>query len=237
MKTDRQNNVIYKSPTIMTTMTTKISKGFLVNILPRNSAIVITEKFFYDIFNIEKNEVVKQFILKQINKIKNSGNPNLFDPYQLHESIKKKKKITNVSIEQYNEGVKIVTGFIDNLLTNLENHTFIPYTIKVICKFIYTLIQKKFKNITKFELNNFVGRFLFDKLIFPILSNPDRSDAGKKKIISLSTRRNLMNIYVVFKYLVKGELFNTDQHLHLVVFNKYIIDNYNRINTTPKYLI
>ena len=76
LKNDRQYNVINKSPTIMTTMTTKISKGFLVNILPRNSAIVITEKFFYDIFNIEKNEVVKQFILKKKKKIKNQENPN-----------------------------------------------------------------------------------------------------------------------------------------------------------------
>ena len=140
-----------------------------------------------------------------------------------------KKKIAKESIEQFNNGVALVTNFIDDLLTNLENDTIVPYSIKVICKFIYILMKKKFKTITKFELNNFVGRFLFDKLILPILRNPDRTDAGKNRMITLVTRKNLINIYTVFKNLVKGELFNTDQNINLVAFNKYIIDNYYRI--------
>ena len=229
-----KNKSYGKTSTI--TMASK-SIGFLVNILPRNTAIVITEKFFYDSLNQEKNEVVRQFILNQIKKLKTSRNPNLFDPFQLHEYLKKKKKIPIDSIELFYNGVKNVTEFIDALLTNLENDTFIPYSIKVICKFIYILMQKKFKNINKYELNNFVGRFLFDKLILPIISNPDRSDAGKKRIISVSTRKNLMNIYIVFKNLVKGNLFTTNQNLHLVAFNKYIIDNYYRINSIIEKMI
>ena len=203
---------------------------FLVNCLPKNVGISITEKFFLNSFDKEKNEVIKQFLVKQIRKIKNSDNPYLFDPYQLHEKLKTKKKIAKESIEQFNNGVALVTNFIDDLLTNLENDTIVPYSIKVICKFIYILMKKKFKTITKFELNNFVGRFLFDKLILPILRNPDRTDAGKNRMITLVTRKNLINIYTVFKNLVKGELFNTDQNINLVAFNKYIIDNYYRIN-------
>ena len=43
-------------------------------------------------FNKEKNEVIRQFLLKQIKKIKNSDNKYLFDPYQLHEYLKKREK-------------------------------------------------------------------------------------------------------------------------------------------------
>ena len=70
-------------------------------------------------FNKEKNEVIRQFLLKQIKKIKNSDNKYLFDPYQLHEYLKKKRKIAKESIVQFNKGVKLVTSFIDKLLTNL----------------------------------------------------------------------------------------------------------------------
>ena len=211
--------------------TAKISGNeFLINRLPKTVGISITKNFFMDVFSKEKNEVMKQFYLKNLKKIKFADNPNLFDPYQLYECLKKKKKIPNESIEQYNNGVKMITKFIDDLLTNLENDTIVPYSIKVICKFIYILMQKKFKTITKLELNNFIGRFLFDKLILPILRNPDRGDSGKDRMITLVTRKNLINIYTVFKNLVKGELFSSDQNINFMAFNKYIIDNYYRIN-------
>ena len=190
----------------------------------------INEKILMDNFNREQNDVIKQFLLKQIKKIKKFDNPNLFDSYQLYENLKKKKKISRESLDLFNNGVIIITNFIDNLLSNLENDVIIPYSIKVICKFIYILMQKKFKTITKLELNNLVGRFLFDKLILPILKNPDRSDAGKNKMITLNTRKNLINIYLVFKNLVKGELFNVEQNIQLVIFNKFILNNYHRVN-------
>ena len=218
-------------------VTTSRTIDFLINCLPKSVGICITDKFFLDSLSQEKNEVMREFLLQQIKKIKYSNNPNLFDPYQLHEYLKKKKKIAKESIEQFNNGVKLVTNFIDELLTNLENDTIVPYSIKVICKFIYILVEKKFKNISKLKLNNFVGRFLFDKLILPILRNPDRSDAGKDRMISFVTRKNLINIYTVLKNLVRGELFNSDQNVNMLAFNKYIIDNYYRINTIIERMI
>ena len=217
----------------------KAVNNSLINCLPKDVSCEITENFLIENFEKEQNEVIRQFIFKQIKKIKNCQNPVLFSPYQLHENLKrkKKKKITLESIDQFNKGVNLVTEFIDNLLSNLENDTIVPYSIKVICKFIYILMKKKFKNITKFELNNFVGRFLFDKLILPILRNPDRNDVGKSRMITLNTRKNLINVYLVFKNLIKGELFNTDQNINFSVFNKYIMDNYYKINNIIEKMI
>ena len=206
------------------------SNSFLLKILPIEVGVNINEKFLMGIYKKEENKIIKDFILKQIKKIRNSYNKNIYDSYQLFEFLIKKKKTSKNSIIYFREGVKVIQKFIDQLLSNLEDDTIIPNSIKIICKFIYILTKKKFKQITKLELNNFVGRFLFDKLILPFLKNPDLSEASKSKILGMQTRRNLINIYLVFKNLVKGELFNYEQNINMVVFNKFIIDNYYRIN-------
>jgi hypothetical protein len=73
-------------------------------------------------------------------------------------------------------------------------------------------------------------QFLFDKLIFPVLQNPDMNDAGKDTIISFNTRKTLSDIYDVCKKLVRGELFSINDRDYFVIFNKFIINNYHRIN-------
>ena len=124
----------------------------------------------------------------------------------------------------------MIINFINELLTNLENETIVPYSIKVICKFIYILLKKRFQNISKMQCNILICQYLFDKLIFPVLQNPDINDAGKDMIISFNTRKSLSNIYVVCKKLVRGELFSFEDKDYLIIFNKFIINNYHRIN-------
>ena len=209
----------------------EIKIEFLINLLHKNIRICYTERDFLEYLNKEKNEAIRQFFIEQFKKIKNCKYQKLFDPYQLHEYLKRNGKIVKDSIVLYNREVQLIIDFIDNLLNNLENNNIAPYSIKVICKFIYILTKKKFKNITKFQLNNFVARFLFDKLILPILKNQDKNDVGKNRMIPLVIRKHLLNIYIVLQNLVKGELFNTNQNINFVAFNKYIIDNYYRINS------
>jgi len=49
-------------------------------------------------------------------------------------------------------------------------------------------------------------------------------------IISFNTRKTLSNIYDVCKKLVRGELFSINDRDYFVIFNKFIINNYPRIN-------
>ena len=87
------------------------------------------------------------------------------------------------------------------------------------------------------QCNILICQFLFDKLIFPVLQNPDINDAGKDMIISFNTRKSLSNVYVVCKKLVRGELFSIEDKDYLVIFNKFIINNYYRINKIVDKLI
>ena len=206
---------------------------------------LINENFFEDI-NInylkkllekEEDEVMKTFYINQIKLINLSKKPNMFNYKDYYEEMKKRKIISKLSIEQFNQSVEIITNFIDKLLLNLENKIIIPYNIKVICKFIYILMKNKFRNISSMQCNSFISRFLFDKLIFPVLENPDVNNSAKNMIISLNTRKILASICKVLRNLVRGELFNSLKNENFTVFNKYIIQNYSKINNIIKNFI
>ena len=206
----------------------------LINDLPCDSQFNCNQRFLTEQYFKEKNDDVKQFLFKHLKKVRAEKNPNLFDCSQINEFLKKKEKISKESAITYTKGYNLITKFIEDLLKELENDTIIPYGIRVICLFIKVLIKKKFESISNFEANNFVARFLFDKLIFPVLINPERCDIGRDRLISLTTRKNLFNIYLIMKNLVKGELFNVNKDPNLVIYNKFIIDNYPKVSDIIK---
>ena len=75
-----------------------------------------------------------------------------------------------------------------------------------------------------------VNRFLFDKLLLPVIQNPDINDTGKNMIITLNTRKNLYNVYKVLKKLIRGELFNVEHYTYMTVFNGFIMNNFGKLN-------
>ena len=213
------------------TLGMKSNNSQLLDFLPSNSRFDLSENQLLEFYYKEKNDIIKEFLYKHIKKTKKEKNPKLFDCSNISEYLRKtNEKLPQECATNYKKGFEIITKFITDLLKGLENETIIPYSIKVICKFIFILIKKKFNFISKIDLNNFICRFLFDKLIFPCLTNPERSDAGKNCLLSLATRKNLINIYLILKHLVKGELFDSENHINLIIFNKFILDNYAKIN-------
>ena len=200
------------------------------NFINKNFFENINENNLKKLLENEKNDIMKSFYIKQINILNINKNPNFFNSNIYYEKMKEKKIISKLSIEQFNKCVDIIINFIDKLFSNLENIIIIPYNIKAICKFIDILINKKFKNISRIQCNSLISRFLFDKLIFPVLENPDINNCAKEMILSLNTRKILIYTYEVIKKIIRGELFNCEQNKNYTVFNKYIIQNFNRFN-------
>ena len=211
------NHIIYEK----TPLKYFINKNFFEN---------INECYLKRLLENEKNEIMKKFYIKQIKILKSNKNINFFNCNSYYEKMKEKKIISKLSIEQFNKSYEIITNFIDKLLNNLENKYIIPYSVKAICKFINILIQKRFKNISRLQSNALICCFLFDKLILPVLENPDINNSAKKMILSFNTRVILINVYEVLKKLIRAELFNSEQNSYLTIFNKYILNNYNKIN-------
>ena len=178
----------------------------------------------------EKDDFMRSFYIKQLQSNKNALFPfNCRDYY--FEKMLKEKLISRISIENYNKGYILIVQFINKILKKLENKMIIPFSIKIICKFIYILFKQKFPKITEFQLYFFIGRFLFDKLIIPIFEHIDFDSIKEKEIISFDTRKILVDIHIVFKQLIKGELFTKNQYDNYKIFNQFILDNYHRIKT------
>jgi len=215
----------------------KNNNSSLINDLPKDANFDCSHDTLTELYFKERNDDVKQFLFKHLKKIRADKNPSLYDCSRIKDYLKRKGKILKESVVAYTNGYNMITKFIEDLLKELENDTIVPYSIRLICLFIKVLIQKKFKLISNFEANNFVARFLFDKLLFPVLINPERCDIGKDRLISLPTRKNLFNIYLIMKNLVKGELFNAEKNPNLVIFNKFIIDNYHKVSDIIKKMI
>ena len=191
----------------------------------------INEKFLKIQLKETNDEIMKEFYIRHLRKIQSAKNCDLFNGNLFYNKLKKEKKIFKSCLDEFNASYLLITNFINNLLTNLENSAIIPYEIRVICYFINTLLQKRFKKISKIQCNILICQYLFDKLIFPVLQNPDAIDVGKDMIISINTRKTLSDIYEVCKKLIRGELFtNNDNNCYFVIFNKFIINNIQRIN-------
>ena len=67
-------------------------------------------------------------------------------------------------------------------------------------------------------------------MILPVLENPDINNASTRMIISLNTRKILAHINMVLKKIIRGEFFNSEENRNYNVFNKFILDNYFRID-------
>ena len=206
--------------------------SYINNFLNKNFFNILNENYINYLLYKEKEPFMKLFYLKQLKQINSLKNQNLYNCKDYYyEKMVKAGNISKKSIEQYNAGYSLIIKFIYDLLTKLEIKVIIPYSIKVICRLIYLLVQKKFKNISEMQKTILVCNFIFDKLIFPILENPDCSKISKNMIITVNTRKNLFNVSLVLKKLIRGELFCEEKFENYNIFNKFIIENFFRLKT------
>ena len=197
---------------------------------------ILLNEFFNEInhnhvqklFLNEKDELMREFYLRQLKlNQKGSFSINCRDYY---ENMVKIKLVSRNAVDNYNKGYHLIIKFINNFLKNFEKNIIIPFSIKIICKFIYVLFKKKFPNLSEFQLYLFVGKFLFDKLIITIFENIDVILIEcKKQIKSLELKKTLVDIYYIFKKLTKGEIFINKEFEKYKIFNQFILNNFFRI--------
>ena len=226
IKKDESKEKIEKTKRIL-----KYESKSIDQFLDQRFFTIITENSLTILLNNEKDEFMRHFYIKQLKIIKSNKNPNIFNCNDYYfKKMVKAKYISKKSIDYYNEGYKKTTLFINKLLENLTLKNGIPYYIKVICKIIYNLVQKKFKNLPEMKIINLICRFFFDKLIIPILENPECSNTAKNMMISLETRKNLSQISIVLTKLIRGELFYEEKYDNFKIFNQFIIHTYKNIH-------
>jgi hypothetical protein len=160
-----------------------------------------------------------------INDIKNNNNQDLYSNKTLMKNLFNTDYSTYLLTYYQNDFLDIIS-FINLLLEDLFSNTLLmPNSIKYICKIIYILINKKFKNISQIEINAFLSKFLLGKLLIPIISSPDSKALISDFVISENTIKNINVITNIVSKLFSGKLYlNNSTEGNFTPFNLYFFE-------------
>ena len=174
--------------------------------------------------NSDEDEDIKKLYLYEIEQI--TYEEDMFSNKSLIEILKSNefKKNRKYIINKYKSNFIFIKNKIDFLIQSLiDKIESIPYTVRCICKLIYLLFKKKFSSLNKYLKNSFIGKFIFDKCIFPILSLENKNIL-EPRILSTDTKKCLSNIISVLSYTNRCLLFNKNVDPEKTIFNHYILE-------------
>ena len=187
------------------------------------------DKIYNKITN-EKNNDIKEIYLYQLEQIGND--PDIFTNAGIKLVINDTYFQNNrqLILKKYFENFLFIKDKIDYLIQALiDRISTIPYTVRCICKVISLLMQKKFPSLPTFLRNSFIGKFIFDKCIFPVLSLENKN-VMDSRIFSQNTKRCLNVIISVLSNANRCSLYPTTTDTEKTVFNYYLFEIIPLIN-------
>ena len=189
----------------------------------RNYENMIDFDFLEKQISKEKDEELKNLYLFELDQIieeDSFSNKGIIEVLKENEFKKYRKNI----IDKYKSNFLFIKNKIDFLIQSLiDKIESIPYTVRCICKVIFLLIKKKFPLLNTYLKNSFIGKFIFDKCIFPLLSLENKNIL-EPRILSINTKKCLYNIISVLDKANKCQLFNYNIDTEKTIFNHYIIE-------------
>jgi len=182
------------------------------------------DKIYDKINNKNEKKEMKDFYLYQLEQITND--PDIFTNSGLNLILNNPYFKNNKSaiIKTFINNFLFIKQKIDYLIQSLiDKISTIPYTVRCICKVISVLMHKKFPSLPKYLRNSFVGKFIFDKCIFPVL-NFENKNVMDSRIFSSSTKKCLNVIISVLSNANRCSLFPTTIETEKTIFNYYLIE-------------
>ena len=175
------------------------------------------------------NPDMSAYLNKNIN---NSNKGNSYSNIKLMLKFAVKRDLSNKLLSHYVINFYFIKDFIDKFISILKNNLIIlPYHIKCFCKIISVLLQKKFPDINISLKNSFISKFLYNKIIGPILVNPEIELLINNFIISGFTLNNLNIINEILNKLFSGKLFEDNDDIH---YNNYTPFNWYFLEKMPE---
>ena len=184
----------------------------------------LTLEYLQDIIESEKDPDLKEFYLYQLEQINTDS--DIFSNKGLLEVLEDPlfKEERKELIKKYKSNFLFIQSKIDFFLQSLiDKISSIPYTIRCICKIIFLLISKKFPLLPKYLKNSFIGKFIFEKSIFPIL-NLENKNVVEPKIFGNGTKICLNEIVNILYNINKCLLFNSGSDTEKTIFNYYLME-------------
>ena len=221
---NKKENIFSSSFNELPTITKKKSLVYIKEGFNNEYSEDLNQEKIIDKILKEKNKDMKDFYIHQLEQISsdpdiftNSGLKNVINEYYIKDN-------KTMLIKKYKENFIFIKNMIDTLIQDLINKiNIIPYSLKCICKLISILISKKFPHVPKFYQNSFIGKFFFDKCIFPILSL-DSKNAIINSIFSSCTKKCINVIVNVLSNANRASLYMTNYDTEKTIFNYYLIE-------------
>ena len=195
--------------------------------IPSKDEIKIEEiTFDYLVKKIKliKNEDLKAYYIHILNQVE--GDPNIYTKDKFMEILSTDSYAHNGTriINKFKENVLFVKDQVENLMQTLVNKIItIPYTVRCICKIIDILISKKFPKLPKYLRHSFIGKFLFNKCIFPVISLEHKKTL-KKIMFSAAQKRCLLTIIDIISSANECNLFTYYNDVEKTLFNSYLLE-------------
>ena len=182
------------------------------------------EKLTMKFKNTKDNKELRDFYEHQLEQINND--PNIFSNTGLTDVLNEdcftNEKTQIMTI--YKKNFLFIQKKVDTIIQSLiDKITSIPYTVRCISKIISLLISKKFPLLPKYLQNSFIGKFIFNKCIFPVLSLENKN-VVENIIFSLDTKKCLNVIISVLSTANKCILYNCNTDTEKTIFNYYLME-------------
>ena len=190
--------------------------------------IELNKKDLINILNKESNEIMKNFIREQLERMKDQekfyGNSIFLDETQKSDDIEK-------ILYNYQKNFYIVIDILSKIIKKLnDNLEIIPYNIKYICKLIIISLKKQFENITNIEIYKSVSEFFFIFIFQEFFLSPDYGSLITSIIISDITKKNLSIIFGIWKRFISLKLYTNNKEFgNFTPFNWFFLDNIQSI--------
>ena len=221
---DSDNNLIF--PTRHRNTYALKPTGFLSNnkdkIYNNEYKYELSKKRLLEKINKENTLEMKQIYIKHLERLNN--HPNKYTNEGLIKILQNEFEKRQSLIGVYKDNFIYIKKVIETLLQKIVDKiiTF-PYPLRCICKLINLLISKKFPYLTKYEVNTYVGKFILEKCLFPVLSLENQNFIDSR-VYSPKTKNCLEVIINVLSKANNGSLFDTYADPEKTIFNQFILE-------------
>ena len=194
--------------------------------------------------NTDYSQELTEEILYQ--KIKKTTNPDLIafynllinelsETYHISNAFGNQTFFTTLNEDDYKEDKKQIIKYyfkiflfiqekVEEIIQALiDKITTIPYATRCICTMIDILISRKFPSLPKYLRHSFIGKFLFNKCIFPVLSL-ENSNGLKTNLFTKNQLNCLKCIISVISNANKCKLFDIYDDVEKTMFNYYLLE-------------
>ena len=220
--TDSDKNIIYISKMRRNIMRKNTLNSGQENEYNNEYRYEFDQRRLIDKISKETNPNMKHIYLNLLEEI--NYYPNKYTNEGLISILKSESKKYDFLVDIYKENFLYLRDTIEELLQLIVDKIIImPYPLRCICKIINILISKKFPGLTKYEVNSFIGQFILDKCIFPILALENKIFI-ESRVFSKKTRTCLDIIMSILSKANNLSLYDSYSDPEKTIFNPFILE-------------